>query len=133
MNNRCWGFRGAEVMLPRPSFSLRAMSALALIRERGTPRYLWTPAMSISGISCPNTRKWGCGLTIHIFLSPSTSICSKAGLLSSPGLTSKPLSQNSAARSLSGCWRPPDVMAINAMSAVKAPAFTLNSPTSTPS
>ena len=39
MNNRCWGFRGARLMLLNPSFSLPAMSALVLIGERGNPRY----------------------------------------------------------------------------------------------
>ena len=109
MNIRCWGFRGARLMLRSPSFSLPAMSALVLIGERGTPRYCWTSVMSIAGIGCPKIHRWGCGLTIHIFLLPSTSICSKADLPSSPGKY----------------WRPPDVLPISAISSAKAPATQL--------
>ena len=39
INNCCWGFRGARLMLHSPLFSLPAMSALILIGEKGTPRY----------------------------------------------------------------------------------------------
>ena len=68
-------------MFPNPSLSLPAMSALGLMGDRGTPRYRWTSATPIAGIGCPKTCKWGCGLTIHIFLLPSTSI-RKTGWLS---------------------------------------------------
>ena len=125
MNIRCWGFRGARLILRSPSVSLPAMSALVLIGERGTPRYCWTPVMSIVGIGCPKIHKWGCGLTIHIFLLPSRSIRREADLPSSPALTSKPLNLNSAAMSLSRYWRMPGVLAISAILSAKAPAFTL--------
>ena len=61
MNNRCWGFRGARLMLPSPSSSLPAMSALILIGERGTPNHCRTPVMSIAGIGCRIPANGGVG------------------------------------------------------------------------
>ena len=52
---------------------------------------------------------------------------SEADLPSIPSLISNPLSRSSVD------WRPRDVLAISGMSSAKAPAFTLNSPTITPS
>ena len=107
MNKCCWGFKEAEVMFPNPSFSLPAMSNLILIGESVIPMYHWVPVMLIAGIACPKTHKWRCGLTIHIFLLPSTSIHNEADLPSRPVLPFKLLSLNSAVRSFSRNWRPP--------------------------
>ena len=127
MNSRCWGLRGARDMFIKLASDVRPHSHW---RERNSQR---TSATPIAGIGCPKTCKWGCGLTIHIFLLPSMSIRRLADFPSSLALTSKPLSLNSAARSLSRCWRLPVVLAINAMSSANAPAFTLISPTITAS
>lgn len=120
INKCCCSFRSTEVMFPNPPESRSTMSAPILIGDRSTPRFRWITLMSIAGTGCLNTRKWECGLTIHVFLFPSMQRSRHTIQLHTDFQAAEP--------ELSSNWAPLGVLAITSMSSAKALEFTIISP-----